>query len=113
MKPRHYILDAENHTVEVDLHTWAVWFQEASNRVVGWIQVTSAITVSTIFLGIDHRHDRNGPPILFETMVMGGPLDGVQNRYCSHDDAVTGHQAVVAKCRAAIGQKISHEAKTD
>jgi len=31
----------------------------------------NTITVSTVFLGIDHNWSRSGDPILFETMVFG------------------------------------------
>ena len=105
-RPRYYILDADNHAVAVaDVQTWAMWFEDA-NRTVGYTQITSAITVSTVFLGLDHRHWGKGPPILFETMVFGGPLDGHQQRYSSWDDAETGHRVAVAKTREAIGQRI-------
>lgn len=101
----HYILDTDNHTVEVDLLTWARWLEDA-NRHVGYTQITSEIEVSTVFLGLDHRFFGEGPPILFETMVFGGPLDQETRRYSSYDDAETGHRMMVAKARAASGQKV-------
>jgi len=101
MTPRYYVLDDENHVVEVfDLVTWGE-FMEGGNRTVGYTEITSAITVSTIFLGLDHRLYGDGPPILFETLVFGGPLDGQSNRYSSYDDAEVGHRMMVAKARAA------------
>ena len=45
--------------------------------------------VSTVFLVIDHSRD--GVPVLFETMIFGGPHDLFQRRYTSWDDAMTGH----------------------
>ena len=102
-KLKTYILDADNHVVEVDMITWAKsFFEDFEHRVVGCTKITSKCTVSTVFLGIDHRH----PPILFETMIFGGPLDGESSRYSSYDDAETGHRAFVAKARAAIGQRV-------
>jgi hypothetical protein len=106
MKNKYYILDADNHTVEVDLFTWANWF-ESGNRTVGYTQITSEIRVSTIFLGADHRLLGEGPPILFETIVFGGPCDNEMWRYSSWDDAETGHASAVRKVRKVIGQKIS------
>jgi hypothetical protein len=103
--PRHYILDADNHAVEVDFMTWAIWFEDG-NRTVGYTQINSEILVSTVFLGLDHRFAGSGPPILFETMVFGGPLDGDGSRYSSYDDAEIGHRMMVAKARAAIGQRV-------
>jgi hypothetical protein len=101
----YYILDADNHAVKVDMWTWAQWF-ETANRGVGYTEITSEIRVSTVFLGFDHRFWGKGPPILFETLIFGGPLDGEGDRYSSHDDAETGHAMFVKKARAAIGQKV-------
>jgi hypothetical protein len=104
---KHWILDAENHTVEVDLITWAMWLENGGNRIVAYTQITSEIEVSTVFLGLDHRFFGEGPPILFETMIFGGPLNYEQWRYSSYDDAQTGHTAAVRKARAAIGQHVT------
>ena len=43
-----------------------------------------------------------GPPILFETLVFGGPLDGEMDRYSSWDDAQVGHEMMVKRARARI-----------
>ena len=102
-----YVLDADNHVLEVfDMVTWDR-FMEDERRQIGYTQITSACDVSTVFLGIDHRIYGKGPPVLFETMIFGGPLDGEQWRYASYDDAMTGHQMAVSKAREALGQRVS------
>lgn len=53
------------------------------------------ITVSTVFLGLDHSFGE-GPPVLFETMVFGGKHNEEQWRYCTWDQAEVGHRQVVA-----------------
>src|SRR5262245_32019844 len=113
MLNKHYILDAEHHVIEVDWLTWAHWFEELSNRIVDYTQITSQIEVSTVFLGLDHRFHGKGPPILFETMIFGGPeeIDQYQRRYSSWDDAQAGHAAAVRMAREAIGQKVTHETR--
>ena len=103
---RHYVLDADNHLVKVDFLTWAMWFEE-NNRHVGYTEITSQITVSTVFVGLDMRFHRDGPPIVFETAVFGGPLDHEGGRYSSWDDADAGHKAMVRRVRQAIGQKVT------
>lgn len=106
MNMKLYMLDADNHAIEIkDSLTWGRWLQDA-NRTVGMTQITSAITVSTVFLGLDHRFFGKGPPILFETMIFGGPLDQETWRYSSWDDAEIGHRMMVAKARAAISQRV-------
>lgn len=56
--------------------------------------------VSTVFLSIDHRHTDEGPPILFETMVFGGPLDETCERYCTWDEAAAGFKRMVEQLKA-------------
>ena len=104
-----YILDAEHHLVAVDVEEWGKWFENISNRCVGYTEITSEVCVSTIFIGMDHRLLGDGPPIVFETLVMGGPLDGDGQRYSSWDDAEIGHRTYVRKTRAAMGQKVTED----
>lgn len=103
-RPRYYILDADNRPVPADLMTWAM-FWGGHDRRVAYTEVTSQVHVSTVFLGIDHRHFGDGPPLLFETMIFGGSFDQSQWRYSSWDDAKTGHKAAVTKARAKAKAK--------
>jgi hypothetical protein len=105
-KPKYYLLDTDNHLVPATLMEWAMAF-EHGNRTIGMTQITSEITVSTVFLGLDHRWFGNGPPLVFETMIFGGKLDQSQWRYSSFEDATVGHHAAVKKARRAAGQKIT------
>lgn len=111
-KLKHWILDAEGNHVKVDLLTWAQWLEHPDNRVICYTQITSRVWVSTIFLGIDHRFPGYppGPPILYETLVFNGPMDGEGGRWCSRDDAETGHKTFVKKAREAAGQRITKDA---
>lgn len=88
-----YILDATGTPVpEPDLITWAKWL-EGAERHVDATTVGDA-RVSTVFLGLDHSFG-HGPPLLFETMIFGGPHDQYQERYPTRDEAVAGHQRAV------------------
>lgn len=51
--------------------------------------------VSTVWLGIDHAYD--GPPLIFETLVLEGPLGGEMERYSTEEDALTGHEFMVMR----------------
>lgn len=102
-----YVLDFENHVTEVkDVASWGL-FMESDAKVIGYTEITSECCVSTVFIGIDHRIYGRGPPMLFETMIFGGPLDEYQWRYASYDDAVTGHKMAVTNARNAIGQNVT------
>jgi hypothetical protein len=106
MKLHYYILDAEHRPVKAaSMMQWAQWFEDFNNRIVDYTEITSAVYVSTVFVGLDHRFGGGGPPIVFETCIFGGPLDGNEWRYASWDDAEAGHKAAVRKARAAINQK--------
>lgn len=92
-----YILEGKEPKPVEDLMEWAKWFEKA-NRVVEQTKVDD-VKVSTVFLGMDHSFF-DGPPILFETMIFGGPEDGYQERYSTWDEAVKGHQFACEKAFA-------------
>lgn len=69
-------------------------------RSVAKTEIEPGVRVSTVFLCIDHNFLGSGPPLLFETMIFGGPLDGYQDRYCTWDEAVAGHELAVKRARA-------------
>lgn len=54
--------------------------------------------VSTVWLGLDHNYS-GGPPLIFETMIFGGPNDGDMWRYATEEEAKAGHERVVALVR--------------
>ena len=93
-----YILDADGQPVKADLMTWAKWFKTAERHVakdsIGQPEGTD-IDISTVFLGLDHRFSNTGEPVLWETMIFGGPHDGYQDRYTSRADADAGHAKAV------------------
>lgn len=90
-----YILRDGAPVLVRDMLEWARWYESASQHVAR--DQIGDVTVSTVFLGLDHRHFGNGPPILFETMVFGGALDQEQVRYCSWDEAVRGHVEMMTR----------------
>ena len=102
--PLFYVLDADNRPVPTDdVRTWGEMFG-SDQRFVDYTEITSAVTVSTIFMGIDHRMGGEGPPLLFETMVFTNGDGDETHRYSSWDDAKTGHAALVKRLRARYVQ---------
>lgn len=90
-----YILRGHTPVPCEDLLQWANWFENAERHVAE--DRVGEARVSTVFLGLDHNFGREGPPILFETMVFGGPCDGEQNRYATWDEAAQGHQTMLKR----------------
>lgn len=94
-QPRYWILDAEGEPTPVgDVLTWARWFETTANRRVLDHHVGRRVWVSTVFLGLDHNWLPDGPPVLWETMIFGGPFDQFQQRYTSALDALIGHETL-------------------
>ena len=58
--------------------------------------------VSTVFLGLDHNWSAEGPPIVFETLVFGGPLHDEMKRYATLDEAEIGHLEMCRRCDEAL-----------
>jgi hypothetical protein len=103
VRPSFYILDKDNIPVATeDVRIWARMFEETSRRIVDYTEINSQVHISTVFLGINHRFFEDGPPLIFETMIFGGPLDQECWRYSTWDDAVIGHKAMVRKAKQAV-----------
>jgi hypothetical protein len=100
--PDYYIL-VDRVPFAVDVLTWGKWFRNFDNRRVAQDHI-GKVRISTVFLGLDHNMRASGDPILFETMIFGGPLDHQQWRYCTYSDAERGHAEAVAKARIAAAK---------
>jgi hypothetical protein len=127
-RPTFYILDGHEPVALTGpnaVHRWARWFEGAlgldslearrrDKRQVAFTDLAWA-TVSTVFLGIDHRFfSEDGPPVLFETMIFANPrpdeafpgeLDGMMRRYATWDEAEAGHEEMVAEVRQRFWRK--------
>jgi hypothetical protein len=94
-----YLLDAKGEPIaEPDLLTWAKAL-ESQNRQVARDEIGD-VRVSTVFLGLDHSFGLDGPPILWETMIFGGPHDQYQERYSTRANAIAGHARALALVRS-------------
>lgn len=102
---KHWILDDNWNVIECpDLMTWARWF-EHGHRVLAVdcdeSDPNRTITVSTVFLGIDHGFGSDRP-ILWETLVFGGLLHDEMNRYATKEEALIGHQRMCERVRESL-----------
>jgi len=90
-----YILEGKQAIPCDDLLKWGKWYEKADRKVAKTSTVNG--DVSTVFLGLDHRFGDDGPPLIFETLVFGGPMDQEMDRYSTWEEAEKGHQAMVEK----------------
>lgn len=91
-----FVLDEHGDVIAVDdALVWGWWFEHSlPQRVVAKDRVGD-VEVSTVFLGLDHNYRADGPPVLWESLIFGGPFDGRQDRYTSRSAALEGHRRFV------------------
>lgn len=91
-----YILVDRVPVREPDTLKWAEWFSESrEERVVAQEEVGS-VTVSTVFLGLNHSFDGCGLEI-FETMVFRRGESIMCQRASTWEEAENNHKAMVEK----------------
>jgi hypothetical protein len=93
----YYYQDENGQPVRCETVTeWGQKFEKQDRLIAATVE--GDVRVSTVFLGLDHGWG-GGDPVLWETMVFGGPHDGYQDRYTSRQDALAGHEKAVAMVR--------------
>ena len=94
---RHWVLDG-HRAVRATLHEWGRMFDTPDARTVAKDEI-GQWSVSTVFLGVDHRMGEPGPPLLFETMIFSAHDPRHENdestwRYSTWEQAEDGHRRV-------------------
>jgi hypothetical protein len=84
---RYYKLVGHTPVAVNSLSEWQEYLHSAQNLVAETIVGSSKI--STSFSGFDLTFGE--PPLLFETMVLGGPHHGRMQRYSTWEQALKGH----------------------
>ena len=96
---KYFVLDADGHPrPEPDVEVWERWCQDA-NRGIARTLVAPDVAVLTIFRGVDDDEEPREEPLLFETTVFGGVLDGEEQRHATKADALAAHAELAAWCR--------------
>ncbi len=98
--PGLYILGDDGIPIqETDYQKWSLWIKTA-DLTVARTRIDNC-EVSTMFLGVNHGMT-NGPPMLYETLVYGGPLHKETSHYSTKREALEGHERICAKVRVAM-----------
>ncbi len=99
----YYILDDENRPVRTPTYeTYCQWFARRGNCYIRKT-VVGAADVHTIFLSGAHKWG-SLEPVFFDTTVFdGNPMRS--ECYKTYDDALAGHEQMVARVREAEGVK--------
>jgi hypothetical protein len=99
---RYFVLDGREIVLTTYMQ-WMQWFENNSDERMIKQEPVGDCLVSTVFLGLNHSWDPQGPPILFETMVFETGKDGkrdmsgiFQQRCATYDEAEAMHAKAVA-----------------
>jgi hypothetical protein len=104
-----YILDDNGNPKLEDNPIKAVkWYEKIDNRRVAE-SIIDRVRVSTVFLSFDHNFSGQGPPVLWETMIFGGPHDDYTERYTNRDDAIAGHAVAVKLVESGAGTEVDKD----
>jgi len=95
---RTYILKDKTAVPCEDIRKWGRFLEDWKTRRVARTNLPDGGFISTVFMGIDHQLDDNGPPLLFETIIFNGNEYTDIWRYFTWDEAIEGHQRVVKEC---------------
>lgn len=89
-----YILGSDGRTPIpcADPDEWRDWFLGSpEQRIVAKTQI-GVVEVSTAFIGANTEADFSIKPHLFETLVRGGPHDGVTSKAATWEEAEQQHK---------------------
>ncbi len=101
MRPMWYILDKDKNPIPAkDIIQANRLLADTGSRRVALDDIivedyAITITVSTVFLVLDHNHSPKGKPVLFESMIFNGELNQSLDRYRTWKEAETGHKKMV------------------
>jgi hypothetical protein len=94
--PKYYRLDG-TVPVSCSYDEWINQFKRF-NRKVKHSKLSTDVEISTVFLGMDHAFDSDGPPMLFETMIFGIEDDSYQTRCSTWEQALAMHEDAIKYC---------------
>lgn len=86
----------------ISMDEWGRLLGDRRYKVVAQHQMGECM-VSTVWLGFDHGWGDRPAPIIFETLVFGGPLADEMVRYSTEAQAFEGHAVMVARAAEAQG----------
>jgi hypothetical protein len=76
---------------------WQRRYENSLYRLVDSTEVGDYL-VSTVWLGLNHNWNPDGPPLVYETMVFGGSTEP-QYRWTTEEEAKKNHRSIVAQLK--------------
>lgn len=105
----YYKLEGQTPVAVESFIEWNLWVATATfaDITVMYTEFNDFI-VSTKFVGVDLNpgsSNSESQPMVFETLVMGGALDGKKNLYPTWDEAMQGHLKICSQIFRLTPQK--------
>lgn len=107
-----YLLDPDNHPVlSTDLTALAELLHNIERRRIAYDELEvgqgDVLTLSTVFLVLEHGQDDHGRPLLYETLIsatrQGIPAeDSFVTRKATRDEALSYHRSMLAGFRLEL-----------
>jgi len=91
----------DGKVVPATLLEWGRFLQDNERRVI-FTTIGRRVRVSTIFMGLDHRWNNRGAPLIYETMIFAEGLkhlDTVRSLYSTRAQAIRGHKIAIEEVR--------------
>lgn len=87
----------------ITMRQWVESFEDFESKRVA-LTFVGDVRISTVWLGLDHNFANAygpvvSPPLIFETMVFGGPMDQEPYRWATEQEAIEGHEIAVAAAK--------------
>lgn len=107
-----WVRDADGTARRADsFEEWQAWieayyFTDRCKIAMTWI--TDEVRVSTRFQAVNYRSLGEGPPLIYEIMVFGGPADLTGRRASTQREAQMMHALMVAQVCGQMGVAIEN-----
>lgn len=99
---RWYMLDDDKNVIPAPMDAdgklptkeYFDWLESQEGKIIKQ-ETVNGHWISTVFLGIDHGFGREGPPVVFETMIFPNAENMHEKdcwRYATHQEALEGHK---------------------
>lgn len=82
---------------EITFEHWCVLFSDPEYCTIRLDKIGDSVEVSTVWMGLNYNFGRGDTPIIFETMTFGG--DEECYRYATEEEAIAGHEKIVAELK--------------
>lgn len=89
----------------IDMERWTKLFEDFEYRRIAETHIRD-VWVSTVWLGLDHAWLPHNRPLIFETMVFGGDMDGEMGRCGSESEARVMHEEFVKLVKERLDASI-------